>query len=338
MRKLLLPFSLLYWLGVIIRNLFFEKGILKIKKVEAPVISVGNISTGGSGKTPIVEMLIDKLAFRGRLAVISRGYKRKSRGTIIVSNGKGTIASVMDSGDEPNQIAHKYPKLIVVVDEDRFRGAKKAVELGAEIVLLDDGFQHRYLHRNLNIVVISAREILDGDSIIPAGNRRESLSSLRRADLIILSKCQSKSDFDRAKERILQFVKPVVGVRTKLNFYKQISTNIIVDIADEKTLAVSGIGNPKSFETLLADAGLTMVKHLVFRDHHWFDEKDIENIKRAKRQFDAEWIVTTEKDAVRLKEKFNDFIASEKVCAAVVEQEIISGDEELKNIFFKIQK
>ena len=138
-----------------------------------PVISVGNISAGGVGKTPFVEMLIEKLKISRQLAVVSRGYKRKTTGTIVVSDGSGKLSSVENSGDEPIQLACKYPELIVVVDEQRVRGARKAIELGAKIILLDDGFQHRYLHRDLNIVILTAEEILNGDLLLPAGNRRE---------------------------------------------------------------------------------------------------------------------------------------------------------------------
>jgi tetraacyldisaccharide 4'-kinase len=181
MRKLLFPFSLLYWLVSAVRNWFFDIGFLKSEKVSVPVISVGNISAGGVGKTPFIELLIDNSTTLGRLSVVSRGYGRKSAGTVVVSDGRGKIASVENSGDEPIQLALKFPKVIVVVDEQRVRGARKAIELGAEVILLDDGFQHRYLHRDLDIVLLTSKEILKGDIMLPAGNRREPWKSDRKS-------------------------------------------------------------------------------------------------------------------------------------------------------------
>lgn len=202
-----MPFSAFYWLGVAIRNLFFDKGILKATKVEVPVISVGNISAGGVGKTPVVEMLVERLKRKRHLAIVSRGYGRKSSGTIIVSDGKRQLVSVEKAGDEAYQIANKYRNLIVVVDEKRVRGAQKAIKLGAELIVLDDGFQHRYLARDLNVVVLTAAEILEGDLLLPAGNRREPIASLERADVVMISRCANKREYKMAAKKLWQYKK-----------------------------------------------------------------------------------------------------------------------------------
>ncbi len=342
MRKLLLPFSLLFWLGVAIRNWFFDIGILKTTKAGIPVISVGNISTGGAGKTPIVEMLIEKLAISRRLSVVSRGYGRRSKGTIVVSDGKGNLASVDISGDEPSQLAKKFPGLIVVADENRVRGAQKAVELGAEIILLDDGFQHRYLHRDLNLVVMTAEEILNRDWLLPAGNRREPMSSLKRADDLIITRCANLEQFNRASGIMKAHFQAesqssikeggMIGLQTKFKSFKPASTNEKIEAVQfigKRIIAVSGIGCPKSFESTLSDAGIAVIKHFAFSDHHWFSEKDIQMIIKARITLNADFIFTTEKDFMRLRERHIEFLRTEPVIVAEIQQVFVAGKDKL---------
>jgi tetraacyldisaccharide 4'-kinase len=343
-RLFLLPCSLLYWFAVVLRNWFFDIGILKTTKVSVPVISVGNISTGGVGKTPIVEMLIERLGNNRRLSVVSRGYGRKSVGTIVVSDGCGNFASVEDAGDEPSQLARKFSNLIVVVDEKRARGAQKAVELGAEIILLDDGFQHRYLHRDLNLVVMTAEEILNGDWLLPVGNRREPMTSLKRADLIIASRCADNAEFEQAKRIIEPRFKTrphpnpllrgegIVGVQIKLKSLKLISSNEIVEAGQfvgKKIIAVSGIGSPKTFESLLEDTGMIVVKYFMFSDHHWFSDEDIQTIVKARKALSVDFIVTTEKDFMRLRKRFVEFLKTEPVIVAEIQQAFVAGKDTL---------
>ncbi|MGD0591816.1 MAG: tetraacyldisaccharide 4'-kinase [Bacteroidota bacterium] len=344
MRKLLLPLSLLFWLGVILRNWFFDIGILKTTKVSVPVISVGNISTGGVGKTPIVEMLIERLRNNRRVSVVSRGYGRKSVGTIVVSDGYGNFSSVEDAGDEPSQLARKFSNLIVVVDEKRARGAQKTVELGAEMILLDDGFQHRYLHRDLNLVVMTAEEIVKGDWLLPAGNRREPLGSLKRADALVITRCKDMQDFEQAKGTIESKLRAephpnpllrgegVIGVQTKLKSFKRTPMNKIVEAGQfigKNIIAVSGIGSPKTFESLLTDAGMTVAKHFAFSDHHWFSDEDIQTIVKARKALSVDFIVTTEKDFMRLRERFMEFLETEPVIVAEIQQVFIAGKDKL---------
>jgi tetraacyldisaccharide 4'-kinase len=341
-RLFLLPCSLLYWLAVVLRNWFFDIGILKTTKVSVPVISVGNISAGGVGKTPIVEMFIEKLSGRKQIAVVSRGYGRKSKGTVVVNDGKGKLASVEISGDEPNQLARKFSNLIVVVDEKRARGAQKAVDLGAEMILLDDGFQHRYLHRDLNLVVMTAGEILNGDWLLPAGNRREPMSSLKRADDLIITRCAGIEQLDQVSGMMKMHFKAehhlplkgegMIGLQTKLKSFKRTPTNEIVEAGQfvgKKIIAVSGIGNPKTFESLLADTGMIVVKHFVFSDHYWFSDVDIQTIVKARKALSVDFIVTTEKDFMRLRERFVEFLETEPVIVAEIQQVFIAGKDTL---------
>ncbi|MGD0038229.1 MAG: tetraacyldisaccharide 4'-kinase [Bacteroidota bacterium] len=344
MRILLLPFSLFYWFGVAIRNWFFDIGVLKIENVGVPVISVGNISTGGVGKTPFVELLIEKLIINHRLAVVSRGYKRKTNGTIVVSDGRGKLSSVENSGDEPIQLALKYPELIVVVDEKRVRGAEKAVELDVKTILLDDGFQHRHLHRDLDIVILTAEEILYGDILLPAGNRREPLTSLKRADLIAVTRCADINEYEHVCEvgresNSLPYKMPTIGLTTKLKAFKRVSSGEIVKAEIFKkynVIAFSGIGNPKSFVDLMMKSNIKVVKHLAFSDHHWYKDNDIKTIIDARKQTNADFIITTEKDATRLKESFAGFLETEPVIVAEIWLEIISGEQRLDEFLNRI--
>jgi tetraacyldisaccharide 4'-kinase len=344
MRKLLLPFSFLYWIGITVRNWFFDIGLFRSKKVSVPVISVGNVSTGGVGKTPFVELLIEKLSHRGPLSVVSRGYGRKSHGTVVVSDGHGIISSVENSGDEPMQLAHRYRELIVVVDEQRVRGAQKAIELGARIIILDDGFQHRYLNRDLDIVVVSAGEILNGDVLLPAGNRREPFSSLKRADVIAVTRCADANEYEHVcavgRERhIFPAHSATVGLTTKLKGFTDTSNNESVNaelLRNKNLIAFSGIGNPKSFKDLLLTAKINVVTSIDFPDHHWYQESDVKKIVDEKKRAHADFILTTEKDATRLKGRFEGFLETESVLAVEIQQEIHSGEQRVEELIKRI--
>ncbi len=325
----------MYWLIVALRNRFFDIKILRVSRLNVPVISVGNISAGGTGKTPVVEMLIEKLKKNRRLSVVSRGYMRKTSGTVVASDGDGNIKTAAEAGDEPVQIAGKYPGIIVVVDEDRVRGSRKAIEMGADIVLLDDGYQHRYIHRDVNIIVLTGSEILKGDFLLPAGNRREPLNSVRRSDIIFVSRCPDSADFDKISKKLERFNKPVVGIKTGLKSFRQIIPDrdpISVDISGKKAVAFSGIGNPDSFSELLTGAGVTISGRLVFPDHHWYTREEISKIVNLKNELNADCIVTTEKDAARLKDGNGEFFKNENVVVAEIFQKIYSGEEHLNKI------
>lgn len=337
-RLVLIPLSFLYWLIVAVRNWFFEKGIFKITKVDVPVISVGNISTGGVGKTPIVEMLVERLKNKCQLSVVSRGYKRKTTGTMIAGDGHGKLVTAEEGGDEPVQIAQKYPGIVVIIDEQRARGAQRAIELGAEMVLLDDGFQHRYLHRDIDIVILTAREILNGDCLLPAGNRREPIGSLKRSDIIFISRCSDMSDYSKAFLKLKKFNKPAIGVQTELKSFKRAISDrpsMSIDIAGKKAIAFSGIGDPKSFGDLLEEAEVSVTKSFIFPDHHWYSDCDIKTIVYAKNKLNADCIVTTEKDVTRLRDRHPEFLKNEEVIVAEIFQKIFAGEEQLDKILNK---
>ncbi|MDT8323182.1 MAG: tetraacyldisaccharide 4'-kinase, partial [Bacteroidota bacterium] len=175
--------SSLYAIAMQLRNAAYDRGVLRAQDAGVPVISVGNITAGGTGKTPVVEALLVRLLAAGRRpAMVTRGYRRESRGLLVVSDGAGMLRDVRESGDEPYQVAAKFPRVPVIADEKRIRGCRHAVQrFDAEILLLDDGFQHRAVARDCDIVVVDAQIGLDGLRMLPSGRLREPLRNLARA-------------------------------------------------------------------------------------------------------------------------------------------------------------
>lgn len=344
-RPLLLPFSYLFGAGVVIRNWFFENRILRSQSVGVPVISVGNISAGGVGKTPFVELLVRKLIHRGRkVAVVSRGYKRATSGMLVVSNGTVRCAEASESGDEPAQMAAKLDGAVVIVDEQRVRGARYAVRtFGANVVVLDDGFQHRYILRETDIVILSTGEIGNPGWMLPAGNRREPLSSLRRASLIAVSRCESAQQFEEARRILKRWTdRPAIGLGTKVSAFRQASTRFSVDLGGLKgksVMAFSGIGNPGSFETTLQSIGLEVRKHLAFSDHHAYDASELVELEKVSRALGVDFLVTTEKDVARLamtNVAHKAFLEGASLYYVEIEQTIVEGEPLLNELLDRI--
>ncbi|MBI3004649.1 MAG: tetraacyldisaccharide 4'-kinase [Ignavibacteriales bacterium] len=335
LRLLLLPFSLLYNSGVILRNWFFDIGLLPIRKALVPVISVGNISAGGVGKTPLVEFLARKLGTNNKVAVISRGYGRKSKGYLVASNGRQRCAEAWKAGDEASQLAEKLDGTVVLVDEKRTRAADHAVrDFQASVLLLDDGFQHRYLHRDLNIVVLGLEDLVKRDFPLPAGNRRETLSALQRADVIGISRCENKEGYEKARTILLRIIdKPMFAFRTRVKAIRSGVTKKEVKVERRKPIAFSGIGEPSAFSETLKSIGIRVVDHVVFRDHHWYSASDIDRIQNLFRSHQSDAILTTEKDISRLSgdNTFGQkFLEEYPVYYVEIEPEIISGNEVLE--------
>ncbi|HLB00116.1 MAG TPA: tetraacyldisaccharide 4'-kinase [Bacteroidota bacterium] len=294
---MLAPLSWIYGAVVSIRNACYDSGIFSVKKINTPVISVGNITTGGTGKTPLVEHLITRLTGRGlRPAVLSRGYGRTTRGTLVVSDGSSVLETAMRGGDEPVQIARKFPRCPVVVDADRVRGARLIESRFApDVILLDDGFQHRALHRDLDVVVLDDVPDASKMRLLPAGDRREPMGALGRAGLVIVNRRREGTPTAGAPGRIVmrhrlkRIVDPATGGDVPFD-----------TLRGAACIAFCGIGNPGAFARTLADNGISPAGFLVFPDHHRFGDRDFERIDACSDENAARFIVTTEKDAVRL--------------------------------------
>jgi tetraacyldisaccharide 4'-kinase len=338
MRPLLLPLVPLYGAGVAIRNWFFDIGLLHSQKVGVPVISVGNLSAGGSGKTPFVELLSKRLMLAGRkVAIVSRGYKRESSGMLVVSNGAVQCAEASLAGDEPAQMAAKLLGVVVIVDERRARGAAYAIEkFGADVIILDDGFQHRYLKRDLDVLVLPVDEVEEPGWLLPAGDRREPIASIRRASLIAITRCESIEQFRKAKAVIRKTTgQPVIGLTTKVSALRRASSRFSIDlggIRGKTVVAFSGIGNPESFSRTLNGLGVEVKEHVVFPDHHKYRQSDLRNLEHLMAETRSDFCVTTEKDVARLSSPKNEtqsFLEKTPVFFVEIEQSVIAGETEL---------
>ena len=302
----LLPLSWIYGWGVLVRNLFFDWGMFQSAQVGVPVISVGNITAGGTGKTPVVESIAKALAERSIFAgIISRGYKRTTRGMVEVSDGKLVKVTAEESGDEPYQLAMRLPHTVVVVDEQRVRGARYAVNsLGVQAIVLDDGFQHRALRRDLDIVVIDASRSPFSMDMLPAGYRRDTLSSLTRADVVLLTKVKSTSTVDRIEEQIREISDAKIFRSTyRVAAFRRAKTKFSVNLESvkgKKAVAFCGIGEPESFRASLEEMGVHVVSLIPFEDHHSYSRADRARVAAEQEKLSAEYIVTTEKDMARL--------------------------------------
>ncbi|NLX73853.1 MAG: tetraacyldisaccharide 4'-kinase [Bacteroidales bacterium] len=308
-RILLLPFSWIYCAVTAIRNKMFDFGILRSQEYDIPIISVGNITVGGTGKTPVTEFLLGLLQASKRCATLSRGYGRKTKG-VIISDANASYQSI---GDEPMQMKLKFPSVCVAVAEKRREGMEKLLALpdSPQVVILDDAFQHRYVKPGLSIVVIDYNRPVRKDFCLPAGNLRESVSGLNRADVILINKSpedlsRSEADSIRSKLKLsshqqlffssISYKEPVcMSAQNTESFKSRIKEN------NKLLVAVAGIGNPEPFFESLKQYKLPL-ETLSFRDHHSYGIADLRKIEKLGQQTDSlrPEIITTEKDAIRI--------------------------------------
>ncbi len=306
--KWLMPLSWLYGLGVNLRNMLFSIGVLKSRAFDVPVISVGNITVGGTGKTPHVEYLVRLLEKQFHVAVLSRGYKRKSKGFI-----KATADTTMpEIGDEPYQMKQKFPQVTVAVDKNRCHGIDQlmADDEKLDVVLLDDAFQHRYVKPGINILLVDYHRLVIYDELLPAGRLREPLSGKDRADIVIVTKCPK--DLKPMEYRVITKAMNLFPYQ-QLFFttieYEQQLRSVFNDVQNGKELQavkgynillLMGIASP---EQLMHDLSpLTPhITPLTFADHHQFNAKDVQLINDTFAALPSpRIIITTEKDAPRL--------------------------------------
>ena len=297
----------LYELAVRTRLALYDAGFLKTYRLKAPVISVGNLTVGGTGKTPCVAFLANFLQREGhKVAILSRGYKRSSKGRIEVANGEGILCGPQAAGDEPYLLAGSCPGVHVVVDSDRYAAGKWLAERPAPaavtVFILDDGYQHLRLARDLNLLLIDALEPLAG--LLPAGRLREPLSGLRRADAVIVTRSDRK--FDRAAlERIIfEYAQiPIFYAHHELTKMRRLDGGETIEaasLAGRKVAAFSGIARPERFISDLATLGMAVVERCDFADHHRYQPDELQRILRLAREAHVDAVVTTEKDAANL--------------------------------------
>ncbi len=291
---LLYPFAIIYGLITWIRNKLFDWGILKETKFDVPVISIGNLSMGGTGKTPHIEYLISKYKKTYSIAVISRGYGRETKGFQYVN----TNDLAENVGDEPLQIKQKFEDIIVAVGENRVDAIRKVLKTHPEInlILLDDAFQHRYVKPSLNILLTEYSHPFWKDLVVPAGRLREFRCGWKRADAFIITKCPENRELKIPKY-----------IQAKPIFYSKIiyqSPKIIHGSLSKKIVLVTGIANPALLLEYLKDEDYEIIHHFNFLDHHIFSLSDLNEINS--RAGANHLILTTEKDWTRLKPFFEN--------------------------------
>lgn len=273
--------------------------------MERPVVSVGNLTFGGTGKTPFVEFLARRFQFEGkRPAIVSRGYGRRSRGVVVVSEGSGALVGAEEGGDEPVAIARRVSGVPVVVGERRVEAARVAIERGADFIILDDGFQHLALRRDVNILLLDAPDPFGGGALPPRGRLREPLSALARADAFVFTRVDRAEPSRAALAELARWNPdaPVFTARIRAAGLRDERGFAVAGplLSSRRFLAVCGIANPGGFTASIAELDLAPEELLAFPDHHRYRRGDLRRIHRAADRTGSAWILTTEKDAVKL--------------------------------------
>jgi tetraacyldisaccharide 4'-kinase len=343
---LLLPLSQIYRAVVGARHGFYRNGFFASHDLGAPVVSVGNLTVGGTGKTPLVEFVARVLAEEGfRVCVLTRGYKRANPNErVLVSDGTRVLANVRDAGDEPLMLARALLRTAaaaaaVVADKNRAAAGRWAREnLGATAFVLDDGFQHFQLKRDVDIVAVDATNPFGNRKLLPAGILREPLTNLRRADLVVVTRADLSEQSEKLKAQIAKIDSNIpillssvriVGVTDLSEFLKSTAKSQNRREANKgqmtnderKILAFCGLGNPESFFAGLRRAGFQLAATLDFADHHVYRQADVDYIERMARRCGAQGLLTTAKDSVKLSDLKFDLPCS------VVEIEPVFDDE-----------
>ena len=318
LRRWLWPLSFFYGALVWLRNALYNAGFFSSYRAPRPVIAIGNLSTGGTGKAPLAGYLIRILLENGPSpAYLSRGYGRQSRGYLRV------LPQTMDAraaGDEALQVASRFPQVPVAVSEDRRVGIRRlAEEADPQIFVLDDAFQHRKVARDLDVVVIDAHRLPLKDRLLPAGNLREPVRNLKRADLLIINKVRDEADIAHIEQQLAFLGLPMAFCRPEPAGLMHFSGKPFVRPPQPCAVLFSGIGNNASFHQTVEDMGIAVGEAYTFRDHHPFSDRDLQRIidrhfhhSTSSPKLGASFLLTTEKDYFRMKnlpwlERFSDY-------------------------------
>ena len=335
-RYLFFPFSFLYGLIIRTRNFLFDRKILASTQFHFPLICVGNLAMGGTGKTPMVEEIIRMLINDKKVAVLSRGYMRKSKGVVFA----GADFTAIDIGDEPMQIHQKFPDVVLAVSEERLVGIPQILHQfpQTEVIVLDDAFQHRKVQAGLNIMLTEYSNLFTRDYMFPVGDLRDERKSSKRAEIIVITKSPTSLD-QSTKEKMIKEVRS--DQKQKIFFtsisYSQPShlfsqENIKLD-AKQHVLLVSGIANPEPLKKYLTEK-VASFEMLRYRDHHIFTMEDLNDIKNTFERMseDKKIMITTEKDAVRL-QKFRREIEGFPIYVLPIRHEFHdAGEQDFKRI------
>ena len=337
-RYLLFPLALFYWGAVLWRNLFYTIGFFVTRHLPVPVISVGNLTVGGTGKTPAVIYLAQKLQENGfKPVVLSRGYGRSTTGTVVVSDGEKCLAGWEKGGDEPYLMAKRLSGIPVVVDELRYRGGCFIVEkFHPDVILLDDAFQHRALARDLDIVLLNSQDSPEAYKMLPYGKLREPPFHLRRADLLIWTKRNLSRPPVSVRSRVAQQSVPTLSSRLLVEQELRSSDGMVMSLAGlkgKRVFAFCGVGDPKSFFSIVEETSADIVGLKAFDDHHHYNKEEMEHILSDPKITEVDYFITTEKDLF----KAAPYFESDKLYALGVEfRPTRTGEKELLVMVKKI--
>lgn len=329
-RIILFPFSLLYGLIVIIRNYLYNKKYLKSVSFNLPIICVGNLSVGGTGKSPMVEYLLSMLQSQYKLATLSRGYKRKTKGYALAHEQ----TSALEIGDEPMQFHRKFPNVAVAVGEERIVAIPQLLHdrPGTNVIILDDAFQHRSVKAGLNILLTDYSDLFTRDFFLPTGNLRDQRSSYKRADVIVVTKCPATIN-EEEKQKLTTEINPLTHQQLFFTTIQYGTPYHIITLQQrnitqvDEVLLVCAIANPKPLKSYLVQHAHTY-DEMRYTDHHIYT---IDDLKEIREKFDdiSAWqklIVTTEKDAVRLI-KFREQLINLPVLVIPVQHKFLFDEE-----------
>ncbi|MEM9985864.1 MAG: tetraacyldisaccharide 4'-kinase [Bacteroidota bacterium] len=301
-RPWLWPLSPLYGLATDLRNWAYDQGWRSVYASSLPTLAIGNLSTGGTGKTPLAEWVLRQAGEQGLTAgYLSRGYKRQSQGFRWV---EPKTQGYQTYGDEAWQVASKFPDLPVAVCADRRLGLQTFEQAGrAQFMVLDDVFQHRKVARDLNWVVVDAQRLPTRDYLLPAGNLRERRKHLRRADLLLINRVDKAEEIAALQKELAHFERPMAFLRPRFTSPRQLGKLQVVDWAALRQASLflfAGIGNPRAFADQVRAKGLKVVGEQFFPDHHPFSDSDIDRLFTRAQSLEATGLLCTEKDSVRL--------------------------------------
>lgn len=336
--RLASPLTVPYGLVVRARNALYDRGWLSKQMLPCPVISVGNLTVGGTGKTPVVIWTVDRLLAKGfRVGVLSRGYRRRSREPrIVVSDGQTILAGPDEAGDEPYLIASRCPGAVVAVGADRYRLGRWVYDrFPLDYVVLDDGFQHRALHRDVDLLLVDASDPAGLEGLFPVGRLREPLASASRATALLLTRADAAPELQRVLTRIRTAAErdfqPIL-IRFIPEAYIDLPSGDRLPMergAGRVAVIFSGVANAASFRRLLARQGVNIAAEVVFADHHTYTEADIERLRERAKSVRADVFMTTEKDAVKIRPLVR---TGEAVWAVRLRTEIMEGRDRLEQL------
>jgi tetraacyldisaccharide 4'-kinase len=328
-RILLFPFSLAYFVIIFLRNRLYDKGIFKSASFNLPLICVGNIAAGGTGKSPMTEYLVKELKTHFKIATLSRGYKRKTSGYALANEN----SNALEIGDEPMQFHLKFPDVPIAVGEARIEAIPQLLHdrPGTQAIILDDAFQHRAVKAGMNIVLTDCNNLYTRDWYLPTGDLRDEKTSVKRAEIIIVTKCKPGM-LAAEKETVINELEPEKNQAvffTSIRYgrpYHIISKKTVHVSTDVEVLLVTGIASPGPLKNLLQEKSRTYYE-MAYNDHHIFTIDDLKDIQKrfSSISYANKIILTTEKDAVRLV-KFQHELADMPLYAVPIELEFLFND------------